>query len=343
MQIQCHIVSQDENVVTYQLLDSQDKELYAIEKNDIEKIYPNVEDVARHKETKIESAKVAEEPHDVIVLNDGTHLDVLLLEVADKQVKYRKINNQEGPIFVKEITNIASIIYSNGEKENFDHAVLETTEQSTVGTQIPQQSQQSLQQKMSTHYNDTIHYLALARAEIIGGVYVFTDCTPLGQYEVLGDVTFGGSNSSSFMMMPNGIGGTMMMMSGGSTPQYMSIRNGLIANAVMANRSVDGILIQIPKEGEGRATMIKFLEGEDKAKCKVNRQQGLYVFCDCRPIHDYNKLGEIVGAGGIGFFYGDLKNRLIKKVTKKYKSADGIILNLIEGNESARADAIQLQ
>lgn len=182
----------------------------------------------------------------------------------------------------------------------------------------------------------------LANAEQVGGVYIFNDCTPLGQYEVLGDVTFGGNNSSSVIAMPNGIGGTTMIISEGGTPQYTSIRNGLVANAIMANRSVDGILIQIPKEGEGRATMIKFLEGEDKAKCKVNLQQGLYVFCDCKPVQEYNKLGEIVGAGGLSSFYSDLRNRLIKKVLKKYKSADGIIINLVDGGRD-RADAIQIQ
>ena len=181
----------------------------------------------------------------------------------------------------------------------------------------------------------------IATAEQVGGVYIFNDCVPLGQYEVLGDITFGGNNGSSFITMPNGMGGTTMIVSG-ETPQYTSIRNGLVANAVMANRTVEGILIHIPKEGEGRATMIKFLEGEDKAKCKVNRQQGLYVFCDCKPIQDYDKLGEIVGAGGMSSLYGDLRNRLIKKVLKKYKSADGIIINLVEGGRD-RADAIQLQ
>ncbi|MEE1254126.1 MAG: hypothetical protein UHJ11_03630 [Paludibacteraceae bacterium] len=182
----------------------------------------------------------------------------------------------------------------------------------------------------------------IAIAEQVGGVYIFNDCTPLGQYEVLGDITFGGNSSSSFMAMPNGLGGTTMIMSGGETPQYTSIRNGLVANAIMANRAVEGILIQIPKEGEGRATMIRFLDGEDKSKCKVNRQQGLYVFCDCRPIQEYDKLGEIVGAGGLSSLYSVLRNRLIKKALKKYKSADGIIINLVEGGRD-RADAIQIQ
>ena len=182
----------------------------------------------------------------------------------------------------------------------------------------------------------------LAIAELVGGVYIFNDCTPLGQYEVLGDVTYGGSSNSSLIAIPNGNGGTTMVLSNEATPQYITIRNGLVANALMANRAVEGILIQITKEGEGRATMIKFKEGEDKSRCRVNRQQGLYVFCDCKPVQRYEKLGEIVGAGGLSSLYSDLRNRLIKKVLKKYSSADGIIINLVEGGRD-RADAIQLQ
>lgn len=181
-----------------------------------------------------------------------------------------------------------------------------------------------------------------AVAEQVSGVYIFNDCTPIGKYKVLGDISFGGSNNSTFIAMPNGTGGTTMIYSGGGTPQYTSIRNGLVANAVMANREVDGIILHLEKEGVGRATMIKFLDGEDKAMCKVIKQQGLYVFCDCKPLQDYNKLGEIVGAGGLSSLYSDLRNRLIKKVLRKYKTADGLILNLVDGARD-RADAIQIE
>ncbi len=181
----------------------------------------------------------------------------------------------------------------------------------------------------------------IAKAAQIGSVYVFTDCTPLSKYEVLGDISFGGGNSS-VISLPNGMGGQNMIITG-STPQYTSIRNGLVANALMANKTVEGIIISIPKEGEGRATMIKFTdESEDKSLCKVNRQQGLYVFCDNKPTLSYDILGEIVGAGGLSSYYNNLRNKLIKKALRKYKTADGIILNLVEGGRD-RAEAIQLE
>ena len=261
---------------------------------------------------------------DVIITSEAQKITAKILEVSKYEIKYKEFDNIDGPTFILETADINTIIYANGKVFFF---------KANENAQIPTEKTETIVAKKD--YD-------LARAENYSGVYVFTDCTPLGKYEVLGDVTFGGNHSSTFIAVPNGMGGTTMIMSGGETPQYTSIRNGLIANAVMANRSVEGILIQNTKEGEGRATMIKFLEGEEKAKCKVNRQQGLYVFCDCKPIQDYEKMGEIVGAGGIGFFYDDLRNRLIKKVQKKYKSADGIILHLVEGGRD-RAEAIQLE
>ncbi len=129
MQIQCQIISQDENTITYQLIDSQDKELYTMEKSDIEKIYPQAEDGKTPKETKNESVSNEIKANDVIVLKDGVQLDVILVEVADKQVKYRKVNNPQGPLFVKEIANISSIIYANGEKEDFSKETVEVTEE----------------------------------------------------------------------------------------------------------------------------------------------------------------------------------------------------------------------
>lgn len=143
MQIQCNIISQDENTVTYQLIDSQDKELYTMEKSDIEKIYPQTEDVLTPKETKKVYVSNEEKANDVLVLKDGVRLNVILVEVADKQVKYRKVNNPQGPLFVKEIANISSIIYANGEKEEFPHESAEITEITEESTKNVVKNQES--------------------------------------------------------------------------------------------------------------------------------------------------------------------------------------------------------
>lgn len=155
MQIQCNIISQDENTVTYLLLDSHSKEQYTMEKADIEKIYPHTEESVTPSKKEVESPKIEENPHDIIVLNDGTKLDVILVEVADKQVKYKKANNTEGPLFVKEIANISSIIFANGEREDFTQEAIKVAEESSKSTTInstPELSTQSSANRAAQQY-----------------------------------------------------------------------------------------------------------------------------------------------------------------------------------------------
>ena len=61
---------------------------------------------------------------DVITLRDATKLEVLIQEVDDNVVKYKKLSDPDGPLFSVRKTEIASIKYGNGEVETFE-AVLE--------------------------------------------------------------------------------------------------------------------------------------------------------------------------------------------------------------------------
>lgn len=341
MQIQCNIISQDENTVTYQLIDSQDKELYTMEKADIEKIYPHTEDIATRTEPKNESQKPEEKSNDILVLKDGTQLDVILVEVSDKQVKYRKANNPTGPLFVKEIANITSIMYANGEKEDFTQENVKVAVESPIQTQTPQKTQQQVmiqsQQQLSASNRNTAQDIALARVDNYSGVCVFTDCVPLAKYEVLGDISFNKSGDGSYFVMS----GPLVLAGGGETPQYTDIRNGLISQAVLANRQVEGVLITIAREGMGKATMIKFTDPtEDKTLAKVNSHIGVLVFTDCSPLANYYHLGKINGAGGLNSDYNILRDKLIKKSVKKYPNVQGIIPRFVSGGKDS-AEAIK--
>ncbi|MBR5677678.1 MAG: hypothetical protein IKX20_06035 [Paludibacteraceae bacterium] len=332
MQIQCNIVSQDETTVTYQLIDPQDKELYTMDKADIEKIYPHTEDIATLTDTKNETQNTEETSNDIIVLNDGTQLDVNLVEVADKQVKYRKVNNPNGPLFVKETANISSIIYANGEKEDFTHTTVEIIEQSSLKTQTPQQ------QTFST-INNSLQDVALARVENFSGVYVFTDCYPIAEYEVLGEISSSRNQkgNDSFYMSTGGIGGvTMISGGGGVTPQYTDIRSSLISNAILANRQVEGLIIKLPKTGEGSALMIKFKEGTaDKSLARVNSHMGIFVFVDNMPINQYTSVGYIKNAKAGSADYNVIRNKLIKLCLKKFPSTQGVIPHLVSGGHDS--------
>jgi len=187
----------------------------------------------------------------------------------------------------------------------------------------------------------------LAKVDNYGGVYIFTDCTPVAAYETLGIVNFSSSGDSQVLMMgsmpgvPNyGMPGGMMIAAS-ETPQYNEIRNGLIANAVMANRQVEGVLIKILKEGVGQATMIKFEEGAiDKDLAKVNSHQGVLVFTDCQPVQQYTFIGKIKGAGGLSTDYNALRDKLCKKCKQRFKETQGMIPHFVTGGSDS-AEAIK--
>lgn len=325
MQIQCQIISQDENTITYQLIDSQDKELYTMEKSDIEKIYPQAEDGKTPKETKNESVSNEIRANDVLVLKDGVQLDVILVEVADKQVKYRKVNNPEGPLFVKEIANISSIIYANGEIEEFTQANSESVESSS--SQAPQKSQiQSGLQVKQPKYSTTEQDLSLARVENVNGVYVFNDCSPIAEYEVLGEVTITGYESSD---LRNSLG------------QYTIVRNELIRTAKAANSQVEGVILTLVAGSADKAHMIRFKDPqEDHSLARVKRYSGIYVFCDSDPLSKFEFIGNLKGKFTFVPQYSTLRDDFIKKCTKKYKNASGIIIHLVSGGKDT-AEAVK--
>ena len=187
--------------------------------------------------------------------------------------------------------------------------------------------------------------LDIARVTCYSGVFVFTDCMPLGQYEILGEVYYdkkGKQNATtlySYNAMTHTINSTGITYT--ESPQYTDIRDGLVIQSVMANRQVEGIIITLTKEGEGRATLIKFKDGvEDKALARVNTHLGLMVFTDCMPINTYSFVGKINRAGGLNVDYNVLRDKLLKKANNRFPTAQGIIPRFVSGGRDT-AEAIR--
>lgn len=57
--------------------------------------------------------------NDLIIKRDSSKIEALILEVEDLVVKYKKYSDQDGPTFSVAKKAIASIVYGNGEIENF--------------------------------------------------------------------------------------------------------------------------------------------------------------------------------------------------------------------------------
>ena len=73
---------------------------------------------------------------DNIVLKNGDEINAKISEVGESNIKYRKFNNQDGPIYTKSKDEIFYIKYSNGEKEMFTNNVNNKSSNNTVDKKV---------------------------------------------------------------------------------------------------------------------------------------------------------------------------------------------------------------
>ena len=78
---------------------------------------------------------------DVIIFRDGSEVEAKVTEISETQVRYKVWTNQDGPTFVKNVSDIFQIRYENGQKQTF-------TEQAQPSQQT-QQTQQPLNQPLT--------------------------------------------------------------------------------------------------------------------------------------------------------------------------------------------------
>lgn len=313
---------------------------------------------------------------DIIVTNEAQKIEAKIIEVSKTAIKYLEQDNLNGPTFVIETKDLNSIIYSNGKIVLYNQRT-QDPEMEIQQTQTPlhdaeiiadatslvtenelqiEPSQNNLNdskeqnvevsKRIAQESNDVVKKdLSLARVACFSGVYVYTDCMPVEQYEVLGEVYFDKNGKQHATTLYSYNYATKSINSTGITytesPQYTDIRDGLIVQSVMANRQVEGIIVTLTKEGEGRATLIKFKDGvKDKDLARVNTHLGLFVFTDCMPINNYTFVGKINRAGGLNVDYNVLRDKLLKKVNNKYPTAQGIIPRFVSGGHDT-AEAIR--
>ena len=63
---------------------------------------------------------------DVIIKTNSEKIEALIQEVSDTEVRYRKANNPNGPMFVIKTSDISSILYANGDVQAIAHETLNT-------------------------------------------------------------------------------------------------------------------------------------------------------------------------------------------------------------------------
>lgn len=65
---------------------------------------------------------------DIILLKNGDSIRSKIMEVGESEVKYKKFDNQNGPVYLSAKSDISQIYYENGTKDTF------SSEQLNIGT-----------------------------------------------------------------------------------------------------------------------------------------------------------------------------------------------------------------
>lgn len=58
---------------------------------------------------------------DIIVLKNNTRIDAKIIEVSSSAIKYKMADNPDGPVFVQETYEIATVIYENGKVTTYNN------------------------------------------------------------------------------------------------------------------------------------------------------------------------------------------------------------------------------
>lgn len=80
------------------------------------------------------------------------------------------------------------------------------------------------------------------------------------------------------------------------------------------------------------ASVSAFAQQYDKGVARVQKNNGVYVFCDNEPMCDYDILDREKSNMSWTGQYNEIRNKLIKKSVKDYPNADGVVLSMAKGS-----------
>jgi len=159
--------------------------------------------------------------NDVLIKRDSSKVEVLIQEISESQVKYKKISDLEGPLFTILKKEIATIIYGNGEVENFPAPIEQYFEEVTVAPVVPYKEEKPEVKRPGNSAQLEANYKLYARKAatyktmgIIGGA-VGVLFTVVGIVTVSDAVrSYNNSQISSYSYQNRVAGGTLLTMTG---------------------------------------------------------------------------------------------------------------------------------
>jgi len=98
---------------------------------------------------------------DVITFKDGNELKVIVTEITTSEIKYKRADNTEGPVYTIAKTDVFMIVFENGRKEVFNSPPPAAARESGLPPQPqpqPQPRQQPQEEKQEDEGFDRIRY-----------------------------------------------------------------------------------------------------------------------------------------------------------------------------------------
>ena len=108
---------------------------------------------------------------DVIITTDSKKIDAKIMEVSQSEIKYKELDNLDGPIFIIATSDISSITYSNGKVILYNATQtprpFQTDELSSIDTQTALLQVNSHQEQIVENEQDTIYTAADCKGNVL--------------------------------------------------------------------------------------------------------------------------------------------------------------------------------
>lgn len=83
------------------------------------------------------SLSLAISAQDIIVTRDNKRIDANITEVSGDNIRYKKANSPDGPVFVMPVKDINSIVYKNGDVQTFEETAATQSQPAAVKKSEP--------------------------------------------------------------------------------------------------------------------------------------------------------------------------------------------------------------
>lgn len=246
---------------------------------------------------------------DLITTTDNYKIEAAIISVTDDSIGYTMPGV---PVTLSLPTEqIAHIVYRTGDTVRYHEMA------------------RDIEEKIATNPTalEITFDIDIAAVHSFHGIYVYTDCQPLDEYQVLGVVTYTETKGA----VSAAVFGHYGAVSAPVYAQYTSLRDGLVRRALETYSEAQGIIIEADGEGKAIARVIKYKREAESRFARVKMIDGYYIYIDNHPTTKSLHLGTVSVTFGEST-YTSVRNKLIKKAHVSYGTkANALVISLKEG------------